>query len=115
LNIGFVSPDEMPDYYNAADVYITPSLQDNLPNTVMEAMACGTPCLGFNTGGIPEMISHKKNGYIADYKNAQDLANGLIWILFESDLMKLSDNAREKVLAEYSYRQVVERYVNAYK
>ena len=41
--------------YNAVDLFVTPSLDENLPNTIMESMACGTPCVGFNTGGIPEM------------------------------------------------------------
>ena len=44
---------------------MTSSLDENLPNTIMEAMACGTPCVGFQTGGIPEMIDHLKNGYVA--------------------------------------------------
>ncbi|MDR1632840.1 MAG: glycosyltransferase, partial [Dysgonamonadaceae bacterium] len=59
--------------YAACDVFVTPSLEENLPNTVMEAMACGTPCVGFNIGGIPEMINHKENGYVAQYQDAKDL------------------------------------------
>ena len=51
--------------YNAADLFVLPSLEDNLPNTIMEAMACGVPCVGFKSGGIPEMIDHRKNGYVA--------------------------------------------------
>ena len=67
--------------YNAADVFVTPSLADNLPTTVLESLACGTPVVGFNIGGIPEMILHKDNGYIADYKNATDLSKGLRYCL----------------------------------
>jgi glycosyltransferase involved in cell wall biosynthesis len=49
--------------YSSADVFVAPSIQDNLPNTVMESLACGTPCVAFNIGGMPEMIEHQKNGY----------------------------------------------------
>ena len=114
VNAGFVASDKMPDFYNAADVFVTPSLQDNLPNTLMEAMSCGTPCVGFNTGGIPEMIDHGKNGYVAEYRNAVDLANGLKWTLFEADSRLLSENAREKVLSEYAEEIIVNRYLTIY-
>ena len=80
----------------------------------MEAMSCGTPCVGFNTGGIPEMIDHGKNGYVAEYRNAVDLANGLKWTLFEADSRLLSENAREKVLSEYAEEIIVNRYLTIY-
>ena len=63
---------ELVDIYNAVDLYVTPSLQDNLPNTIVEAMACGIPCVGFNVGGIPQMIDHLHNGYVARYKSAEE-------------------------------------------
>ena len=114
VNAGFIASDKMPDFYNAADVFVTPSLQDNLPNTLMEAMSCGTPCVGFNTGGIPEMIDHGKNGYVAEYMDAGDLADGLKWTLFEADSRMLSKNAREKVLSEYAEEIIVNRYLTIY-
>jgi glycogen synthase len=60
--------------YRAADVFVLPSLSENLPNTIMEAMACGVPSIGFRVGGIPEEIDHQKNGYVAQYCDAADLA-----------------------------------------
>ncbi len=63
--------------YNAADVFIVPSLADNLPTTVQESLSCGTPVVGFEVGGIPDMISHKKNGYLAKYKDSGDIAEGI--------------------------------------
>lgn len=113
-SIGFVSPNNMPDLYNAADVFVTPSLQENLPNTIMEAMACGTPCVGFNIGGIPEMISHGRNGYVAEYKNAEDLAKGLLWTLYQADSETLSANAREKVLTNYAEKEISKQYIDIY-
>jgi glycosyltransferase involved in cell wall biosynthesis len=113
-SIGYVAPENMPEIYNAADVFVTPSLQENLPNTIMEAMACGTPCIGFRIGGIPEMIEHLKTGYIAEYKNANDLANGLFWTLFEADTETLSANAREKTVKTYAQEIIAEQYKKVY-
>ncbi|MBQ0085389.1 MAG: glycosyltransferase family 4 protein [Prevotella sp.] len=105
---------DMADVYNAADVFVTPSMQDNLPNTIMEAMSCGTPCVGFNTGGIPEMIDHKRNGYVAEYRNAQDLAKGITWVLENMDKECLCENARTKVMENYTEAVVAKRYIEMY-
>ena len=100
--------------YNAVDAYVIPSLEDNLPNTVMESLACGTPCIGFNAGGIPEMIDHKINGYIAEYKSSEDLAKGICWTLFETDYEQLSQNARRKAVESYSEEVVAKQYIEKY-
>jgi glycosyltransferase involved in cell wall biosynthesis len=67
--------------YNAADVFIAPSLADNLPTTILESLSCGTSVVGFNVGGIPDMIKHKENGYLAKYKDANDIAEGIKFCL----------------------------------
>ena len=113
--IGYVSdPEKIIDVYNAADVFVLPSLEDNLPNTVMEALACGVPCVGFNTGGVPEMIDHRKNGYVAAYKDAADLAGGMRWVLYEADYGALSRNAVRKVSTSYSQQSVAVKYIEVY-
>ena len=104
--------EDMAALYASIDVFVTPSLQDNLPNTIMEAMACGTPCVGFNVGGIPEMIDHKVNGYVARYKDAADLAEGIRYVLDNHE--RLGAAAREKVLREYSEEAVAKRYTEIY-
>jgi glycosyltransferase involved in cell wall biosynthesis len=106
---------DMVALYNAVDLYVTPSLEENLPNTIMEAMACGTPCVGFNTGGIPEMIDHKQNGYVAAYKNAADLADGIQWVLHVADYNELSNHARKKVESTYSEAIVAKQYIEIYE
>lgn len=67
--------------YNAVDIFITPSLADNFPNTILEALACVTPVVAFNTGGIPDLVKHKLTGYLAEYKSSKSLAQGIEWIL----------------------------------
>ena len=115
IPVKYVSdPQKMVTLYNAVDIYVTPSLQDNLPNTIMEAMACGIPCVGFNVGGIPEMIDHQQNGYVAAYKDAQDFANGILWTL-TTDYDALSANARSKVMDTYSESAVARKYLEVYE
>jgi glycosyltransferase involved in cell wall biosynthesis len=101
--------------YNAASVFVLPSLEDNLPNTVMEALACGTPVVAFNTGGVPEMITHQKNGFLAEYRSPESLAEGIYQVLFGLDSARLSQYARQKVLDAYSEEIVAEKYKDVYK
>ena len=114
-HVGYIrDAEKMIDLYNAVDLFVIPSMEDNLPNTIMEAMACGTPCVGFDVGGIPEMIDHRQNGYVAEYKNADDLANGIHWILEEADPEILSKNARKKVEQSYSEEIVAKQHITLY-
>lgn len=113
--LGYVNDEHrIVDIYNATDVFVLPSLSENLPNTIMEAMACGVPCVGFRVGGIPEEIDHKKNGYVAEYRNSEDLARGIRWILTEADYQALSDNAVHKVVQNYSQHSVAMKYLDVY-
>lgn len=113
--LGYVSDEKrIVEVYNAADVFVTPSLEDNLPNTIMEALACGVPCVGFKVGGIPEEIDHQKNGYVAAYRDAQDLGRGIQWVLQEADYEALSKAAVAKVNRCYSQQSVALRYTEVY-
>lgn len=105
---------DMVNIYNAVDLFVIPSLEDNLPNTIMEAMACGIPCVGFHTGGIPEMIDHLHNGYVAQYKSSEDFANGICWTLNESEYPSLSEEASRKVVANYSESIIAKKYIAVY-
>lgn len=113
--LGYVCEEKkIASIYNSVDLFVLPSLEDNLPNTIMEAMACGVPCVGFNTGGIPEMIDHLKNGYVAEYKSSDDLARGIHWVLSEADHQSLSNEAMKKVNQCYSQYAVAMKYIEAY-
>ena len=68
--------------YNAVDAFVAPSRQDNLPNTVVEALACGTPTVAFHIGGMPDIIQHKQHGYLAQPFDTNDLAEGIKWALW---------------------------------
>lgn len=115
-SLGYVQGEEnLSRVYAAADVFVLPSMEDNLPNTIMEAMACGIPCVGFNVGGIPEMIDHNANGYVARAADAADLAKGIACVLDKDNYTSMSRNARVKVMKAYSEESVAEQYVNVYK
>ncbi len=105
---------EMVKLYNAVDIYVTPSLQDNLPNTIVEAMSCGIPCVGFRVGGIPEMIDHMVDGYVAEYRDAHDFAEGIVWALAGENYAELSQAARTKALNTYSEQAVAQKYISVY-
>ncbi|MFB6318207.1 glycosyltransferase [Saccharicrinis sp. FJH54] len=84
--------------YNAADVFVAPSLADVGPMTVVESLKCGTPVVGFNIGGIPDVLVHKSNGYLAQYKNPSDLSDGLAYCLTHVLFSKASEDFSDETI-----------------
>jgi glycosyltransferase involved in cell wall biosynthesis len=115
--LGWVSDDvSLARIYSAADVFVLPSIQESLGYTVMEAMACGTPCVAFNQGGVPDLIDHQHNGYLATPFNPADLAQGIIWVLENEERgKKLSLHSRQKVEREFAVGKVAERHITLYR
>lgn len=102
--------------YNAADIFIAPSVQDNLPNTVVEALACGTPCIAFKIGGMPDMIDHQQNGYLASPFDIEDLGQGIEWILNDdAKHSELSARARQKAEENFSIEQQSAKFLKLYE
>lgn len=113
--LGYLSdPAGIVTLYSASDVFVIPSLEENLPNMIMESMACGTPVVGFETGGIPEMIDHLENGYVAAYRQAADLMRGIRWVLSEGRSLRLGEKARKKVVEAYSEDKIAGLYLQVY-
>jgi glycosyltransferase involved in cell wall biosynthesis len=110
------NPTDMRMLYAGVDVFVTPSLEENLPNTIMESMACGTPVVAFRVGGIPEMITDSQHGKIVDFKNSTQMADHLAWVLAdEARRQQLGLAAREKAVATYAQEVVVGRYEGLYQ
>lgn len=102
--------------YSAADIFALPSLEDNLPNTALESMACGTPVVSFDTGGIPEMIRPELTGLLAKTNDIQDFANKIQWIVeHPKERMQMGKTAREVVEQEYTLEIQAKRYCDLYK
>jgi glycosyltransferase involved in cell wall biosynthesis len=94
---------------------IVPSKHENLPFTIMESLACGTPVVAFNIGGNADMIDHKENGYLVKPFDIDDLTKGINWCLENNTEEKLSINARNKVLQNFSIENVTNQHVKLYK
>lgn len=115
-NLGEIKNEEqMVLLYRAGDIFVAPSRQENLPNMVMESMACGTPCAAFSIGGIPDLISHGESGYLAQAYVVEDLARGLDLMLSnESKRYTMAVCARGRVAENMNLKLVAERYMKLY-
>lgn len=101
--------------YSAADVLVIPSRQDNLPNTGVEALACGTPVVAFDAGGLPDIVQHQVSGYLAKAFDVTDLANGIRWVLENATDSGLGSNARKHAVSLFSYPVVARQYEKVYQ
>lgn len=108
--------------YGAVDAFVTPSLQDNLPNTIVEAMSVGTPCVAFAVGGIPEMIHHKEDGYLATppsqgllADDSLDLAAGIVYVLDNANNKRLSEASAHFAAKTYNHSRIASLYADVYR
>jgi len=102
--------------HSAADVMAVPSRQDNLPNTALEAQACGTPVVAFNSTGLPDVVGHKETGYLAEPCSVEDLAEGIRWVLADTARQQgMSRLARERAVTLFANDAVAPRYAALYE
>ena len=115
--VGFLHDDEyLRIIYSAADAMVIPSRKDNLPNMGNEALACGTPVIAFDICGLPDIVEHKKNGYLANAFDVEDLADGIRWTITDSERNRqLSVNARRKAVECFDYPVVARQYAMVYQ
>jgi len=103
---------DLAQLYSAVDLFVASSRQDNLPNTVAESISCGAPVVAFNIGGIPDMVEHKHNGYLAQPFDVEDLARGVEWVLSGASR---GDNARKKAEELFDETRVASAYLKVYQ
>ena len=106
--------EELVQLYSAADVAVVPSHYETLPFAIAEAMACGTPVVSFDSAGQTTLIDHKENGYLAEYPSTQDFANGINWLLQNSD-EKMRESAMAKIERIMSPQEVATQHIELYK
>lgn len=101
--------------YSSADVFVIPSEQENFPNTILEAAACGTPSVAFSVGGIPEIIKDRQNGYLARPFDCHELAEGIHWIIEDPSRQSvLSGNARKNAVSHCTLKDMSQKYLQLY-
>ncbi len=101
--------------YSAADIMVIPSRQDNLPNTGVEAHACGTPIVAFDIGGFPDIVRHMQTGYLAQAFDTEDLAKGIMWGIAKKEDGFLRENISRVVEEFFSYPIISNQYQMIYQ
>jgi glycosyltransferase involved in cell wall biosynthesis len=114
--IGFIRPDEVATYYSAADVFVAPSLADNLPYTVLEAMACEVPVIASRVGGIPEQVLDGRTGALVESNDPRALGEAIVGMLATPGRMRdFGASARKRVEEDFDMRGFVARYEALYQ
>ncbi len=109
------SETELASLYSACDVFIAPSREENLANTVLESMACGTPCVAFDVGGMPDVIKHQKNGYLVEPFNEVEFASGIKWVTGNASRLKeLSVAAKHLIHDHFNLSTQSKRYIELF-
>lgn len=102
--------------YVAADVFVIPSRQDNLPNTGLEAHACGTPVVAFRTGGLVDIVDDRITGALAEPFDPASLAASIRWVLEDSQRRhELGVAARERAERLWNPQRIAGRYAEVYQ
>jgi len=109
--VGAVQNKELPKYYNKADLFVLPSLEEGLGVVLLEAMACGTPVVGSNIGGIMDIITDKETGLLAQSENPKDIADKIIE-LFSDEWMRqrVTENGLKLIKEKFSWDVVIEQF-----
>ncbi len=114
--LGKISDDNiLVNLYNAADVFLFPSLEESMGYTALESLSCGTPVVAFNTSGVTDVVQHKDNGYLAELYNSKALAEGIMWVMNEADKDFLSANARDWAVTQFSLKVIAKKHYNLYR
>ena len=115
--LGYLDSDEkIRDAYAGADIFVLPSLEDNLPNTILEAMSCGTPVVAFDTGGIPEMVSNGVTGQVVPLGDSVKMGGALLSLIFNSDKREaMGKECRKKIEEKYVLDVQARAYLDLYE
>ncbi len=112
--VGAISHEDVAPYYHKANVFVLPSLNEGMSNTILEALASGLPIVATDTGGTKELVNDGVNGLIVKMRNPDDIAAKIEKIILDHDL-ELSMNLASRALAEkLSWSNVANAYTKTY-
>ena len=100
--------------YNMADMLVFPTIEDNLPGMIMESLACATPVVTFDTGGVGDMVVHKVNGYIARHGDSKDLLDGILWTIENNNNNRLGRKGRKKIERDFNPQLIAQKHIDLY-
>jgi len=107
---------DLVEYYRAASIYVAPTLYENLPIRVLEAMGCGTPVIASNVCAIPEAVRNGQNGLLIQPGSIKQLAEGICRLLGDSEYrLKMGENARKTILNEFDWNVSAAKIANVYQ
>lgn len=117
LSLGYLKNDRLKSIaFSAADLFIFPTRADNLPLVLQESIACGTPVVSFEIGGVPDLVRPGITGYLAPAENIKAFAQSIVQLLEDNQLrQKMSTNCRQIAVEEYALELQAQRYIDVYK
>ncbi|MCH8148487.1 MAG: glycosyltransferase, partial [Planctomycetes bacterium] len=116
-SIGFISnPERQATVYSASDIFVMPSLEDNLPQTGVEALACGTPVIAFDTGGIPDYVKPMETGLLARLADTEDLTARISWLADRPEQRtRMGEEGRKLIVREFHHETQAAKYIDLYR
>lgn len=114
--LGYLDYDDLPILYAKASMYLLPTLYENFPFRMIEAMSCGTPVIGSNICAIPEAIENGKNGLLVSPRDEEVIANAVLKLLHDDGYtMRLGENARKTVLEKFAWDNIIKLMIGVYE
>ena len=116
-SLGYLDSDEqIALVYAAADLFVLPSVEDNLPNTMLEAMSCGTPVVGFRVGGLPDLVKDGQTGQLVPPGEAEQLGKAISALIFApQQLAEMGQNCRHLIETDHTLTIQAQRYLDLYQ
>ena len=112
--VGWV--DDVSDYLRTADIFVLPSLQEGLPNSLLEAMACGLPVVATRIGGVVDIVKDGENGILVEPGDPKGMAEGIVRLFKDQEFArKIARNAFQTIKNSYSIDSIVPRYIELYR
>lgn len=115
--LGYIADDRMMSIvYASADVIVLPSIVENLPNGVLEAMACGIPSVAYETGGMKDAVKHMETGYLARHADIDDFVRGISQLLGDDQLREdLGKRALKLIVRKFEKMQTARAFLDLYR